>query len=188
MSQTSHLKATALTNLDASPILEPNTGAGGATLNRSADGYAVPLANDATTSTYQLVRIPSTAIVKQVKFGSQAQAAGKFNLGLYFSTSLKDGTAASNQNSDGTPKVAAASADSFFATDVDCASAVQAANYTNGNGTTTSYTFDLMQEPIWKALGLSTDPGGFFDVCATCHTTAVTTGTGKIYCEVVWTP
>jgi hypothetical protein len=40
---------------------------------------------------------------------------------------------------------------------------------------------------LWDALGLTSDPGGFFDIVAVVHTTAITTGTGKIYlaCEYV---
>ena len=90
MTQTSHLKATALTNLDAQPILEPNPGVGGPGVLRHVDGFVTALAADATTTTYQLCRVPSTAVVKRIQFGSQAQGAGAVELGWYYSTSPHD--------------------------------------------------------------------------------------------------
>lgn len=186
MSQTSHLKAVALTNLDASPILEPNPGAGGPGLLRHVDGFATPLAGDATTSTYQLVRVPSNAIVKRISFASQAQGAGAVELGWYYSTSLKDGTAASNQNSNGTPKAISAA---FVAAEFSIASAVPLASVTDGGAlnSTGNTAYNLYQEPLWQMLALASDPGGFFDFVATVNTTAVTTGTGVIYASVEWT-
>ena len=185
MSQTSHLKATALTNLDASPILEPNTGAGGATYLRHVDGFVTALAGDATTTTYQLCRVPSTAIVKRIQFASQAQAAGAVELGWYYSTSTKDGTAASNQNSNGTPKAISAA---FVAAEFSIASAVALAGVTDGGAlnSTGNTAYNLYQEPLWQMLALATDPGGYFDFVATVNTTAVTTGTGVIYGSVEW--
>ena len=36
---------------------------------------------------------------------------------------------------------------------------------------------------LWEALGLASDPGGWFDIVATVVTTAVTTGTGIMTLE-----
>lgn len=186
MSQTSHLKATAITNLDASPILEPNPGQGGPGLLRHVDGFVTALAGDATGTTYQLCRVPSTAIVKHISFASQAQGAGAVELGWYYSTSLKDGTAANNQNSNGTPKAISAA---FVAAEFSIASAVPLQNVMDGGAlnSTGNTAYNLYQEPLWQQLGLSSDPGGFFDFVATVNTTAITTGTGVIYAAVEWT-
>lgn len=187
MTQTSHLKATALTNLDAQPILEPNTGAGGPTQLRHVDGFVTALAGDATTTTYQLCRVPSTAIVKRIQFASQAQGAGAVELGWYYSTSLHDGTSANNQNSNGTPKAISAA---FVAAEFSIASAVALAGVTDGGAlnSTGNTAYNLYQEPLWQMLALASDPGGFFDFVATVNTTAITTGTGVIYASVEWTP
>ena len=186
MSQTSHLKATALTNLDASPILEPNPGAGGPGLLRHVDGFVTAVAGDATGTTYQLCRVPSTAIVKRIQFASQAQGAAAVELGWYYSTSTKDGTAASNQNSNGTPKAISAA---FVAAEFSIASAVALAGVTDGGAlnSTGNTAYNLYQEPLWQMLALATDPGGYIDFVATVNTTAVTTGTGVIYGSVEWT-
>ena len=186
MTQTSHLKATALTNLDASPILEPNPGVGGPGVMRVTDGFITALAGDATTTTYQLVRVPSNVIVKDIKFASQAQGAGAVELGWYYSTSTTDGTAASNQNTNGTPKAISAA---FVAAEFSIASAVPLAGVTDGGAlnSTGNTAYNLYQEPLWQMLALSSDPGGYFDFVATVNTTAITTGTGVIYAAVSWT-
>jgi hypothetical protein len=104
-----------------------------------------------------------------VVFESEAQGAGKFDLGVYYSSSTSDGTA---------PSVRGTVVDAdFFASAIECASAVTPTNVTAESGV---YTLDERSQPLWQALDLSSDPGGYFDIVATCVTTAVTTGTGKL--------
>lgn len=171
---TEALKAAALTALDAATtpyiVAPPTAGEGAKARLNHVDGYQTVSASMAAGSTYALARIPSTALVKRVTFASEAQGAGKFNVGLSYSTSTHDGTKAANQG-------AVIDAD-FFATDIDCASAVAEKDITNESGT---YSPDKRGQPIWKAAGLTSDPGGMFDIVATVHTTDVTTGTGKLY-------
>jgi hypothetical protein len=175
---TSHLKSTAITNLDAVPASRATSGEGAKGYMEEVTGYVTVLAADAAGTTYQLVRIPSNAKVKRVFLVSQAQGAGKVNVGLYYSTALNDGTP-----SDKASALTEVDAD-LFATDVDLASAV-ATDVTNESGT---YTIDKWNQPIWQAAGLSADPGGFFDVSLTVHTTDVTTGTGKAGVSVTFVP
>ena len=94
MSQTSHLKSTAITNLDALPYVPVTGGQGAKSYEYTVEGYVIPLAADATGSTYQLVRVDSDSILKSVEFRSEAQGAGKFDLSIYYSDSTIDGTAA----------------------------------------------------------------------------------------------
>lgn len=172
----SHLKSTAITNLDATPAVQSTTGEGAAGFMKTIDGYVVVPASDTTASTYQLVRVPTNAKVKSVRFESEAQGAGKVDLGVYYSTSTIDGTAAANQG-----LVVPGVGINLFATDIDCASAVAPTQEINQSG---NYTLDLRDSPLWKAAGLTTDPGGMFDVVATVHTTAMTTGTGRLGVQV----
>src|SRR4051812_15446813 len=120
MTQTSHLKSTPITNLDATPVVPNTTGEGGPGYVREVSGYATAVAADAAGSTYQFVRVPSNAKVKSVVFTSEAQGAGKVQLGVYYSSSTVDGTAAANQG-----LVVPTTGVNFFASDIDCASAVQ---------------------------------------------------------------
>lgn len=172
---TEALKSTSITNLDTTPPLASTTGEGAAGVLRSLNAYMTPSASMAALSTYQFVRIPTNAKVKHIYLESAAQGAGKVNVGLYYSTSTKDGTPVDKQGT------VVASASALYATDVDLASAVAMTDITNESG---SYTVDKRNQPAWQAAGLTSDPGGYFDVVATVHTTDITTGTGKIGIEV----
>jgi hypothetical protein len=172
-----HVKSTFITNLDASPVVPNTAGEGGPAPLKYNDGYATAVASSSADATYQLVRVPSNCKVKRIVFESQAQGAGKFDLGLYYAT---DGLG-------GKPNalLAAAAIDQdFFAAVIDCASAVLPTDVTNQSLT---YTFAKRDQPLWQAVGLSADPGGNFDIVATVKTTAVTTGTGVFGIGVSYT-
>lgn len=172
-----HVKSTFVTNLDASPTVPNTAGEGGPAPLKYVDGYATAVASSSADATYQLARIPSNAKVKKIIFESQAQTAGKFDLGLYYAT---DG-----QGNKPTSLLAAAAIDQdFFAAVIDCASAVLPVDVTNQS---LSYTLAKRAQPIWQAVGLSSDPGGSFDIVATVKTTAITTGTGLFGISVSYT-
>ncbi len=172
-----HVKSTYITNLDASPVVQPTAGEGGPAFLKSNEGYATAVASSSVDATYQLVRLPSNCKVKSILFESAAQTAGKFDLGLYYATDGEGGKPAA--------LLAAAAIDQdFFASAIDCASAVVITESVNESGT---YTIDKRVQPLWQAVGLSTDPGGYFDLVATVVTTAVTTGTGVFGARVVYT-
>lgn len=167
---TSALKSTPITNLDATPVVKPTAGEGGPGEVRAVTGYVTAVASDAAGSTYQLVRVPSNAKMTSLIFSSEAQTAGKVQLGLYYSTSTVDGTQSSKQGTVIDVK--------FFSDDIDCASAVLPGEKLFNTGGTN--TLDKWGKRLWDAAGLTSDPGGYFDIVATVHTTAITTGTGKI--------
>ena len=154
-----NLKSTSITNDDATPVVLNNPGAGGIALRSEANDYATISASASVGSTYRLVRVPTTARDVSITFESEAQGAGKFQIGVY------------------APNGGAVVSVSLFANDIDCASAVLPTNETNNGG---SYTLDKRKQPLWQAAGAASDPGGFYDIAATVHTTAVTTGTGKL--------
>lgn len=164
------IKSAAITNMDAVPAVAVATGNGAAGYLREVDGYATVAASASTTSTYRLCRIPTNAKVKSVTFESEAQGAGKFNLSVYYSDGPEMPAAVSGI-------IVPTTGDQFFASDIDATSAVTPTYVTNESG---NYTLAKRGQPLWQALGLSTDPGGNFDIVAVVHTTAVTTGTGKI--------
>lgn len=168
---TEALKSTAITNLDASPPVAVQAGAGAPGFLRSVDGFVTISASMAAGSTYRLVRLPTAARVKRVTLESAAQGAGKINLSVYYSDSTKDGTQVALQGI-----IVPTTGDQFFASDVDLASAVVPTDVTNESG---NYTLDKRSKELWDALGLASDPGGCFDVVAVVHTTDITTGTGK---------
>lgn len=161
-----HQSSASLVNDVATPLVPNATGVGAQGYVKEVSDWVNVVTASAADSTLRIVRVPTNAKVKQVILTSQAQGAGKFDIGVYYPTDGKTGVA----------DLAANAIDQdFFATAVDCASAVQPTDITNESGT---YTADKWNQPLWQAVGLSVDPGGEFDIVATVKTTDVTTGTG----------
>ena len=167
MSQTSHLKSTAITNLDATPATISTTGEGAEGLLRENDAYLSTVSSDLAASTYQLVRVRSSVKMKSLIFEAQAMSGGKVQLGLYYSDDTRDGTSLANAGTVVSGCVA------LFSGDIDCTSAVAPVEELTETNT---FTPLMRQQPLWQAAGLASDPGGKFDIVATCHTTGITTG------------
>lgn len=160
-----HVKSTPVTNADAVPAVANTAGEGGPGQLKIAEGYATVTASSTVDSTYQFVRVPSNCKVKKLWFESAAQAAGALDIGVYYAS---DGEG-------GQPAVLLASQaidQDFFASAVIVTNAVAITEVTNESGT---YTIDKRVQPLWQAVGLSSDPGGYFDIVGTI-TTNVTTG------------
>jgi hypothetical protein len=157
------LKSTQLTARDATPATLNTPGLGGVSDRKHKVGYLASVtASLSITSIIRLVEVPAHAKNVRTKTYSGAQAAGKFDIGLY--------------NKGG----AVIDAD-FWNAALDCASAV--------NGTTdvlTVYTLAKRQQPLWQAAGVTTEPapGTMYEIAATVVTTDVTTGTGGLQIEV----
>lgn len=175
---TEALKSTPITNLDSIPAVANLTGNGAPGYVKRVSGYVTVSASMAAGSTYRLVRLPSTARDIAMVFESGAQGAGKFNLSAYYSDSTVDGTTPDKQG-----VIVPTTGDQFWASDIDCASAVARTDVTNESG---NNTLDKRGKALWDALGLTSDPGGFIDVVAVVHTTDVTTGTGKLGVSVTF--
>lgn len=172
-----HVKSTGITNLDATPAVANTAGEGGIARLFQVNAYATAVASSSVDATYQMVRIPSTAKIKEIIFESEAQTAGTIDIGLYYATDGEGGKP--------TALLAAnAISQAFFASAVNCASAVTPTNVTNES---LSYTLALRNTPIWSAAGLTSDPGGYFDIVFTVVSVAVTTGTGKWGIDVRFT-
>lgn len=164
------LKSVAITNREASPRTINNPGAGAAGILRRIRGHLASVtAALSVTSIIRLVEVPSNALVSSVRVSSDAQTAGKFDIGVY------------RNNADGGAVVSQA----FFTTDLDCAAAV--IDQECVMKATSVNTIAKRNQPLWQALGLTTDPKTTFDIAATVHTTAVTTGTGALAAEVDYT-
>lgn len=168
-----------LAKLDASAspfLVVPSTAGEGAPgiIRHVGDFVTVP-ASAGTGTIFRVLRIPVTTHLKSLITECEAMGAGKFQLGLYYSDSIYDGTQPANQG------LVVPSCVDFFASDVDCSSAVvRTGIYLNANA---KYPVAKRNSALWVAAGLATNPGGFFDICATVHTTAVTTGAANLSIE-----
>lgn len=159
-----HVKATPVSNLDATPVV-PNTVGQGAPGNlREVSGFVTVPASASIDSTLRLVRVPTTAKVKQVILSSAAQADGNVDIGVYYPTTGRTAVA----------DLAANAIDQdFFATAVALDSAIVGTDVTFEAGA--GYLRSEINTPLWQALGLTADPGGFFDIAFTVQE-AITTG------------
>ena len=172
-----HVKSTPVTNSDASPAVANTAGEGGsAPLKCISSGSVVAVASSSTDATYQFCRVPSSAKIKAIFFESGAQAAGTMDIGVYYATDGVIGKPAA--------LLAAAAIDQdFFASLVALTSLSQPTNVINESATNTPAK---QNQPLWQALGLTSDPGGNFDIVGTV-VTAITTGTGVMGMTVFYT-
>ncbi len=161
-----HVKSASVTALDTVPLAHITAGEGQPGYAQVVSDYVTAVASSSADATYRVLRVPTNAKMKSLIFASEAQGAGKFDVGVYRPVSAEY------------PDLAANAVDQdFFATVIDCASAVLPTEIINESGTNTMAKRNM---PLWEALGLSSDPRGFFDIVLTVKTTAVTTGTGKV--------
>lgn len=162
---TEALLSTSITNLNATPRVQNTAGRGAPGRIHFVDGKtAAALSGTTTGSTYRMVRIPSDCVVKRVRACLNAAVTTfTVDIGLYYSNT-NDGTSSTNVAAADT----AIDAD-FFGSAVALAAIVVPTEYTRESG---EYSVAEMFQEVWQAAGLSTDPGGFFDVVMT--TTATT--------------
>lgn len=159
-----HIKSEAITNATATPRVPTDANIGGGLL-REACGTVVPLAAAEAASTYRFCRVPSNARISQLLLKSlDFTTAGAIDIGLY----------ASNGG-------AVIDADLFAA-----AIAMQSGPYENLDVTyeSTQYSSAESEKMLWEVIGLTSDPGVFYDVVATVTTNF--DGGQPIHLKVRW--
>lgn len=167
-----HVLSTPITNEAATPAVANTTGQGAAGPLREVSAYTVALASSSQNSTYRFVRVPTNAKIKSVKFASEAQAAGTIDIGVYYPTIGKTAKADLAAN---------AIERNYFADAIALTSASVLTEVLGDGGS--GWVPSEINTPLWQALGLSSDPGGFFDIVGTVNT-AITTGTGDMCLSV----
>lgn len=135
---------------------------------RSAIGLVTNAADDSATSVHRAVRVPSNARISSIKLTTgDATTAGAINLGIYYS----DDNAASATG-------AVIDAD-LFASAFDLTGGPFAK--TELVAESAEYTLAEQIQQLWEAAGLSSDPGGYFDIAATISTTYNGASVGQLY-------
>jgi hypothetical protein len=172
----SALKSAMITNLDANPVVRGTNGQNAAGTIQVVTGGVTALDADSTSSTYKLVRFPSMAVIKYVGIMSRIATAGSGDINIAYSDSLTDGTQPGLRGT--IPQLSAANNKLFGAAQ----SLVLAGVMTEKTFANTYLTNARYEQPIWQVLGLTADPGGFFDIQINI-TTQVTTG-GQVVCKV----
>lgn len=180
---TEALKSVPITNLDAQPVVMPNSGQGAPGVLRSVNGHVAATTGVTAPSTYRLCRIPTNACIKHVILRNAAlstSTAADFDVA--FSDSTTDGTPASLQGT--IPQVSAAD-NKLFGSALSLAAASSPTTDITFSGT---FTTDHQNIPLWQVLnalgtlGWTVDPGGFFDILV--KTTTTVTAGGDISIEV----
>lgn len=173
-----HTKSAAIILFDATvPPITATAGEGGPASLKEVSGFLTVPGSAAVDSTLRFVRVPSTAKIKSVRYQTQAQAGSGtvLDIGVYYPTTGLTGL----------PDLAANAIDqNFFASAVGLENLVAPTDVTNESAT---YTADKWNQPLWQALGIATDPGGYFDIVGTVLTADVTTGTGIAGLSVTFT-
>lgn len=158
------IKSLSITNLDATPVVVNATGVGAGGYLKNVSDYVTPTTGGlgSTSSTYRILRLPTNAKLKALTLTADEEldtSTGlKFDVGAYYSDSTVDGTPAADQGT--------AIGVALFASQLVFQSAFQKVN------ALTAYAVAAQNEPLWKGLGLSADPGGFIDVVVGVHTAA----------------
>jgi hypothetical protein len=172
-----NLLSTGITNLNASPRVRNTSGkpGGPGRLVIVTDTLPAMTTGDTAGGIMRVIRIPSNCIVKKVAWAADATVTTvDCDVGLYYSNT-NDGTGAANVAAAATPIDA-----DFFASAVDMktiSTAWQEITFESG-----VYLPSKAGQPIWQAVGLASDPGGFFDVTFT--NTSTTSGAPVLSCKV----
>jgi hypothetical protein len=168
---TSEVVASAnITNLNSVPPVASTPSQGGPVALQAVDGNVTATTGKTSGSVYQLLRLPSNALLKEAKLkldGGVTTFAG--DIGFYYSNSTTDGTTVAHQGTgvNGTTgsQLFGAAVDLHAQTTMlDLMAAIPAAD------------FDL---PLWKVCGLTSDPHTPFDLCIT--NTSTNSGAPVVY-------
>ena len=153
------VKSTTISNRDAAPAVI-NDGRLERGSVRSSVGNVAVGAADSATSYYPLVQIPSTAMVRAIYASCVAgMTALAANIGVFKTTAGSGGVALGT--------IAFAGSATFFASAQTFAAALSRSDMTNQSGT---YTTTKREQPLWQAIGMAADPGGFFDIAVQVST------------------
>ena len=156
------VKSTLVTNADALPaVLNSHRVDGG--FERIEVATAAITSGDSIASTYRMFRVPSNAVMTDLRIYSPDIGTTTISdIGLY--RTAKDGGAV--QDAD------------FFASALSLKDG--ALNGTDVLHEAAVFTIDNSGKELWEALGLTSDPSVFYDVALTLTAAADATGTVKL--------
>ena len=156
------VKSTLVTNADALPAVLNNPRVDGG-FERIEVATAAITSGDSIASTYRMFRVPSNAVMTDLRIYSPDIGTTTISdIGLY--RTAKDGGAV--QDAD------------FFASALSLKDG--ALNGTDVLHEAAVFTIDNSGKELWEALGLTSDPSVFYDVALTLTAAADATGTVKL--------
>jgi hypothetical protein len=160
------VKSAAITNRDATPAVLNNARIVNSNIQRAAG--IVNVANgDSIASKYLICSIPSNAIVSDIKATKAAAGTvGAGDIGLYQTTA--NGGAVVDAD--------------FYASAQSIVAALTKTSVVHESGV---YPYTSMEQPVWQALGLTSDPVREYDLVMTL--TAATDAASVVLFEVEFT-
>ncbi len=172
-----NLLSTAITSLNATPAVRSTAGKGGVGPLLTVVGTTAALTTGNTAGgVLRMVRLPSNAMVQEVSWAvAAATTTFDCDVGVYYSNAY-DGTTAAHVAAADT----AIDADRFGSA-IDMHS-VSTTGWTHCTFEANIFTPVMCTQPLWQASGLTSDPGGFIDICFTNTTT--TSGAPVPSCRV----
>ena len=165
------VKSASITTLDGAPQnatsptqLTEGIGAAGRLVNHSDFVAATTGGLASTSSTYKMVRLPTSCILKSgelyTKSGLDSSTGLAVDVGAFYSDSTIDGTPYSLQGT---------------SISANCFAANQAFGQSSAGSKIdllSNLDASLRNSPLWSQVGLSTDPGGYIDIVVAVHTIA----------------
>ena len=157
-------KSAPITDMDANVAVNAYKASGDI---QTSVGIAAVANGDSIASTFRLVRIPSNARITRAQVFCTAITSAAADFGLYRPVGY-GGTVADAD---------------FFAAAQTIATASAGINLLGAN--TATYGPANREKRVWEVLGLTSDPGGYYDVVATLTAAATAAGTVGVEIEFV---
>ena len=150
-------KSAQITNRDSTPSVLNNSNSGAFGSGVSFTGVVQAVATtDVSGDVYRLFQVPTNIRVSHVfTFTTGLGGSAGGDVGVYRTTA--DGGAVVDAD--------------FFASAQSLVNAQGNSDVTNESG---NFNATKREQPLWQALGLSSDPGGYFDICITLTATVGT--------------
>jgi hypothetical protein len=155
-------KSASITNRDAVPSVLNNSTIDRAQV-RLSKSFAAIANGDSIASVIRMVEVASNARVDAVRLSCGAITSAAADVGVYRNT--RDGAAVVDAD--------------FFGSAVSIATILTNSDVTNES---TVNTIAKQNQPLWQALGFTTDPNTTFDICLTL--TAAATAGGDVALSV----
>lgn len=177
------LKSASITALDLLPVLRPDTGEGAPNMDKSVGDFVTVTTGGlaSTSSLYNMVRVPSNcklkglALTTSTALDTNGTITLAFNVGAYYS----DASTTTNSVLDGTPPSLAGTLISATA----FASAQLAGARQSSASVLTNFPMSKRNKPLWSALALASDPGGYIDIVVAVQAVAATAAAGELGLE-----
>lgn len=163
-------KASAITAADAGTAVKKNLTAG---VLKECAGTLEAVSGDSIASVFRLARVPSNARISRVLLSCDAITTCAGDVGVYDVAAVNSG--------------AVIDAD-FFASAQSLATALANTDVTHeADAADAGAGFGLadIEKPLWQALGLSADPGKFYDIAVTLTAAAGSAGTVALKVQYV---